>query len=108
MKWVVVGAGAWGSAFAKLVHERDHDVTLACRDAALAAHIAATGRNERYLPDGDLQGVAATTIDFSMPGMARSVGGAGKASPARPAEATTASDARRGKAERMAEVKTWW
>jgi glycerol-3-phosphate dehydrogenase (NAD(P)+) len=62
VKWVVVGAGAWGSAFAKLVHERDHDVTLACRDAALAAHIAATGRNERYLPDGDLQGVAATTI----------------------------------------------
>lgn len=62
MKWVVVGAGAWGSAFAKLVLEREHDVTLACRDAALAAHITATGRNERYLPEGDLQGLRATTI----------------------------------------------
>ena len=64
MKWVVVGAGAWGSAFARLVHEHDseHEVTLACRDAALAAHITQTGRNERYLPEGDLQGIRATTI----------------------------------------------
>ena len=64
MKWVVVGAGAWGSAFARLVHEHDsgHEVTLACRDAALAAQITQLGRNERYLPEGDLQGIRATTI----------------------------------------------
>ena len=62
MTWVVVGAGAWGSAFARLVHERGHDVTLACRDAAFAAEIAATGRNERYLPSADLEGIAAAAL----------------------------------------------
>lgn len=62
MKWVVVGAGAWGSAFARLVHERGHEVTLACRDAALAAEIVATGRNERYLPAADLEGIGAVAL----------------------------------------------
>lgn len=58
----MVGAGAWGSAFAKLVHEREHDVTLACRSADQAREIAVTGRNARYLPEGDLQGVATATV----------------------------------------------
>ena len=62
MKWVVVGAGAWGSAFAKLAHEREHAVTLACRSAELARAISTTGRNERYLPGAELDGIVAVTI----------------------------------------------
>ena len=31
MNAVVVGGGAWGTAFAKLLTERGHDVTLAVR-----------------------------------------------------------------------------
>jgi glycerol-3-phosphate dehydrogenase (NAD(P)+) len=58
MKIVVVGAGSWGSAFASLLAERgDHDVALACRDAAHARSIAETGRNPRYVPRADLRGV---------------------------------------------------
>jgi glycerol-3-phosphate dehydrogenase (NAD(P)+) len=63
MRVVVVGAGSWGTAFAALLAERGHDVTLACRDAAQAREIAATGRNPRYLPGADLAAVTATTIE---------------------------------------------
>ena len=62
MKAVVVGAGSWGSAFACLLRDRGHDVTLACRDPEQARAIAETGRNPRYLQDADLGGVAAVTI----------------------------------------------
>jgi glycerol-3-phosphate dehydrogenase (NAD(P)+) len=34
MRVVVVGGGAWGSAFGKLLVEREHEVTLAVRDAS--------------------------------------------------------------------------
>jgi glycerol-3-phosphate dehydrogenase (NAD(P)+) len=34
VKAIVVGGGAWGTAFAKLLRERGHDVTLAARDAS--------------------------------------------------------------------------
>jgi glycerol-3-phosphate dehydrogenase (NAD(P)+) len=60
---VVVGGGSWGTAFACVVRHRDHDVTLACRDSEQAQAIAETGRNPRYLPNVDLEGVAATTVD---------------------------------------------
>ena len=63
MKAVVVGAGSWGSAFAGLLRDRGHDVTLAGRDADQAAAIRATGRNPRYVPDADLTGVRAATIE---------------------------------------------
>jgi glycerol-3-phosphate dehydrogenase (NAD(P)+) len=43
--------------------KREHDVTLACRDAGQAAEIARTGRNPRYLRHADLRGVAATVLD---------------------------------------------
>jgi glycerol-3-phosphate dehydrogenase (NAD(P)+) len=58
----VVGGGSWGSAFASLLSELDHEVTLACRDPEQARTIAATGRNPRYVPEADLSRVAATTI----------------------------------------------
>jgi glycerol-3-phosphate dehydrogenase (NAD(P)+) len=59
---VVVGAGAWGTAFARVVAEHGHEVTLAARDPELARAIAETGHNPRYLPDVSLAGVAGTTI----------------------------------------------
>jgi glycerol-3-phosphate dehydrogenase (NAD(P)+) len=59
---VVVGGGSWGSAFASLLAEFGHDVTLACRDSAQAQAIADTGRNPRYVPAADLSRVAATTL----------------------------------------------
>ena len=63
MNAVVVGAGAWGTAFAHLLVERGHEVTLAARDAEQARAIADTGRNPKYLPDVSLQGVGGATID---------------------------------------------
>jgi glycerol-3-phosphate dehydrogenase (NAD(P)+) len=58
----VVGAGSWGTAFAALLADRGHDVTLASRDPEQARAIAETGRNPRYLPTADLAAVTATTL----------------------------------------------
>ena len=62
MKAVVVGGGSWGTAFAKLLADRGHAVTLACRDGGQVETIAETGRNPRYLPDVALDGVSASVI----------------------------------------------
>jgi len=59
---VVVGGGSWGTAFARLLADHGHDVTLACRDPEQAAAIRETGRNPRYLPGVDLTGIAATAM----------------------------------------------
>jgi glycerol-3-phosphate dehydrogenase (NAD(P)+) len=59
----VVGAGAWGTAFSRLLIERGHEVTLVSRDAAQAEAIRATGRNPRYLPGVDLSGLHTVTAD---------------------------------------------
>jgi glycerol-3-phosphate dehydrogenase (NAD(P)+) len=59
---VVVGAGSWGTAFARLLADRGHEVTLAGRDSAQAQAIAKTGRNPRYLGDVSLHGIAAAPI----------------------------------------------
>jgi glycerol-3-phosphate dehydrogenase (NAD(P)+) len=56
---VVVGAGTWGTVFARLLADRGHVVTLACRDPAQAAAIVETGRNPRYSTTVDLRGVSA-------------------------------------------------
>ena len=58
----MIGGGSWGCAFALLLRERGHSVTLACRDAAQAREIGETGRNPRYLTFVDLSGIAATTV----------------------------------------------
>jgi glycerol-3-phosphate dehydrogenase (NAD(P)+) len=57
----VVGGGSWGTAFARLLADRGHEVTLVCRDPEQVAAIAATGRNPRYLTSVDLRDVAAAT-----------------------------------------------
>ena len=63
MNTVVVGAGSWGTAFARLLADRGHSVTLAARDHEQARAIRETGRNPRYQRDVDLSGVDATTIE---------------------------------------------
>lgn len=63
MRAVVVGAGSWGSAFALLLRDRGHEVCLAARDPEQAAAIQSSGRNPRYLPNADLSGVSASTIE---------------------------------------------
>ena len=63
MRFVVVGAGSWGSAFACLLRDKGHDVTLAARDPEQVAAISGTGRNPRYARDADLRGIAASLID---------------------------------------------
>src|SRR3954462_9073440 len=62
MDVVVVGGGSSGTAFACLLRDRRHHVTLACRDAGQAEAIAATGRNPRYLRDADLRGIEAAAL----------------------------------------------
>ncbi|MBA3718043.1 MAG: NAD(P)-dependent glycerol-3-phosphate dehydrogenase [Actinobacteria bacterium] len=62
MRVTVVGGGSWGTAFARLLAESGHEVTLACRDPEQAAAIAQTGRNPRYLQDVDLGAVQAVAL----------------------------------------------
>ena len=54
MKVAVLGAGAWGTALAKLLQENRHAVTLWTRDSNMLAEIERTRRNERYLPGIEL------------------------------------------------------
>jgi glycerol-3-phosphate dehydrogenase (NAD(P)+) len=50
MKITVLGAGAWGTALARLLQQNKNDVTLWGHHAATLAEIQRAGRNERYLP----------------------------------------------------------
>ncbi|HEY2371157.1 MAG TPA: NAD(P)H-dependent glycerol-3-phosphate dehydrogenase [Gaiellaceae bacterium] len=60
MRFLVVGAGAWGTAFTHVLLERGHEVVLACRSRNQSDAIAGTGRNPRSLPVVDLR--EATTV----------------------------------------------
>ena len=61
-----MGGGSWGTAFSRVLANREHDVTLACRDAEQARAIEETHHNPRYLTHCDLRGVAATTIEEAL------------------------------------------
>ncbi len=54
MRFLVVGAGSWGTAFTRVLLERGHEVVLACHTSEQAEEIARSGRNPRYLPKVDL------------------------------------------------------
>jgi len=62
VKAAVVGAGSWGTAFARLLADRGHEVTLAARDPEQARVMAETGRNPRYLMSVSLHGIAPVSI----------------------------------------------
>ena len=73
MNITVLGAGAWGTALAKLLCESGHAVTLWGHDAAHLDVVRATRRNERYLP-----GVALPAGLQFQPQLADAVRGAGE------------------------------
>jgi glycerol-3-phosphate dehydrogenase (NAD(P)+) len=60
VRFLVVGAGSWGTAFTRVLLDRGHDVVLACRSLEQAEAIARTGWNPRYLQGVDLS--AAETV----------------------------------------------
>jgi glycerol-3-phosphate dehydrogenase (NAD(P)+) len=60
MRFLVAGAGSWGTAFTRVILGRGHEVVLACRTAEQAEAIAQTGWNPRYLQGLDLR--AATPV----------------------------------------------
>jgi glycerol-3-phosphate dehydrogenase (NAD(P)+) len=62
MRAVVVGGGTWGTAFARLLSDRGHATTLACRDPDQARAINETGRNPRYLSGAELSGIEAAAL----------------------------------------------
>jgi glycerol-3-phosphate dehydrogenase (NAD(P)+) len=51
MKISVLGAGAWGTALARLLHSEKCPVTIWGHDPNLLAHIRQHLRNDRYLPE---------------------------------------------------------
>ena len=63
MRFLVAGAGSWGTAFTRVLLERGHDVVLACHTREQAEAIAQTGRNPRYMQKVDLRAVEAVPID---------------------------------------------
>ena len=54
MKISVLGAGAWGTALARLLHQGQHQVTLWGHMPEWLEEIRQTGRNERFLPGVEL------------------------------------------------------
>jgi glycerol-3-phosphate dehydrogenase (NAD(P)+) len=62
MRFLVAGAGSWGTAFSHVLLERGHDVVLGCHTAEQAHTIAETGRNPRYLSMVDLRGAEAVPL----------------------------------------------
>ncbi len=54
MNITILGAGAWGSALARLLRQGGASVTLWGHQAEWLAEISAAGRNERFLPGIDL------------------------------------------------------
>jgi glycerol-3-phosphate dehydrogenase (NAD(P)+) len=62
VRFLVVGAGSWGTAFTRVLLDRGHDVVLACHTEEQAQAIAATGRNPRSLPTVDLRPAQAVAL----------------------------------------------
>ncbi len=62
MRFLVVGAGSWGTAFTRLLLDRDHDVVLACRTAEQAEAIAENGWNPHHLQHVDLSAAQAIAL----------------------------------------------
>jgi glycerol-3-phosphate dehydrogenase (NAD(P)+) len=63
MRFLVVGAGSWGTAFTRVLLDRGHEVVLACRSREQAEAIAQTGWNPHYLQGVDLSAVESVAVD---------------------------------------------
>jgi glycerol-3-phosphate dehydrogenase (NAD(P)+) len=63
VRFLVVGAGAWGTSFARVLLDRKHEVVLACHTAEQARAIAETGRNPRSMPGVDLRAVTPVPLE---------------------------------------------
>ncbi len=61
----VVGAGAWGTALAKLLADKGEAVTLWCREPEVAASIRDRQVNEAFLPDAPLPGTLEATNELA-------------------------------------------
>lgn len=59
----VMGAGAWGTAFAKVLVDAGTPTVLCARRPALASEINRTGRNGEYLPEVKLPAELRATAD---------------------------------------------
>jgi glycerol-3-phosphate dehydrogenase (NAD(P)+) len=62
VRFLVAGAGSWGTAFTRVLLDRGHDVVLACRTAEQAQAIAETGWNPQYLQHVDLSPAEAVAL----------------------------------------------
>jgi glycerol-3-phosphate dehydrogenase (NAD(P)+) len=69
VRFLVAGAGSWGTAFTHVLRERGHDVVLGCHRVEQAHAINETGRNPRSLPGIDLRGVEAVALDEAPAGV---------------------------------------
>jgi glycerol-3-phosphate dehydrogenase (NAD(P)+) len=65
MKFCVVGAGAWGTAFALHLERRGRHVVLVPRRAEHAALISSARENEEYLPGVPIPGGVSVTADLA-------------------------------------------
>ena len=65
MNFAVIGAGAWGTAFALHLSRLGHAATLVPRRAAQAAALAETRENRDYLPGLSLPFEVRVTADLT-------------------------------------------
>jgi glycerol-3-phosphate dehydrogenase (NAD(P)+) len=63
VRFLVVGAGSWGTVFTRVLLERGHEVVLACHTREQADAIAQTGRNPRYMTIVDLRRAEVVALD---------------------------------------------
>jgi glycerol-3-phosphate dehydrogenase (NAD(P)+) len=73
MRFLVVGAGSWGTAFTRVLLDRGHEVVLACHTAEQAEGIARNGWNPRYLQNVDLRGADPVPLSAAPAGVDVSV-----------------------------------
>lgn len=63
-KFVVLGAGSWGTTIAKVIADGGHEVSLWARKPELALEIATNAENKTYLPGIELPKSISATSDL--------------------------------------------
>ncbi len=63
-KVAVLGAGAWGTALAKVLAEKDDEVVVWARNPDVVTQVNARNENERYLPGAKLPKSLWATLDL--------------------------------------------